>query len=250
MFLLQLSNHLVHLFKSRSFFPSSVSASHLVPVTSAFLCIRTFAFFFSPLLGTIVDRTTFENLCTQSIPPPCCSIQWRHPGASTSQNIWVQRQYTWRMHSLSSAAPGSSDTCCRWPPSWPLTCRFSTCRRCKQKEKANRRWVITVMGHSWKPDMGRVRLERAVKWKHCHYYNLRPSRPGPHAVNWTPRRGRREGGPNMRQSQMDRLQVEKKRAQWLCLNWSKQDLLLLRSGSPRINVKSRWLRELMASWWK
>lgn len=72
-------------FSHALFFSSSVSASHLVPVTSAFLCIRTFAFFFSPLLGTIVDRTTFENLCTQSKQPPCCSIQWRHPGASKSQ---------------------------------------------------------------------------------------------------------------------------------------------------------------------
>lgn len=64
----------------------------------------------------------------------------------------------------------------------------------KSKPPLQRQWVITIMVHSWKPNMGRNRLERAVKWKRCHFYNLRLSRPGPHVVNTTPRRGGREGG--------------------------------------------------------
>lgn len=168
--------------------------------------------------------------------------------------IWGQRQYTWRMHALLRRSrllwhllPLAALSTCLSPAGSPHVLTANG------RKKTN--CGATLMNHhhndhSWKPDLGQVRLERAVKWKHCQYYNVRPSRPGPHAVNWTPRRGRGKGGRNMRQSQMDQLQVEKKRAQWLCFNWSKHCLLLLRSSSPRINVKTRLLREQMASWWK
>lgn len=201
--------------------------------------------FFSPL-----HRTAFEIFFALLKAPHSCYNQWGNPGALKSEGSASTRD-RW---TLSSAAPGSS---------WHLLPRaalsaahlqvlLTSSLQTEGKSKAlvQRWWIISLMGHGWKPNLGHVRLERAVKWKHCQYYIVRPSRPGPHAVNWTPRRGRREGGRNMRQSQMDQLQVEEKRAQWLCLNWSKHCLLLLRSSSPRINVKTRWLREQMASWWQ